>query len=201
VALAELLQQQRLALFEGLADQLRQGVQGHRILAARDAARRHHRAVLRIARADLGPDGHALELPVDGAAAEGDVGAVVDVDAATGRPEPVAELAGCGRNCFLALDRDHDGLDLRQPRRDAYAFWVPVSLMLASNSVCIRSHSPYPYGRMTMMPRTGPLSASSALVIKSWYQRGKSCACEVRTGASAMAERYGPRLPECEISP
>lgn len=82
-----------------------------------------------------------------------------------------------------------------------YAFRVPVSLMRASISACIPSHSPYPYGRMTMVPRTGPLSASSALVVKSWYQRGKSSAREVRTGALAMAGSYGPGLPECEISP
>lgn len=53
-----------------------------------------------------------------------------------------------------------------------YAFSVPVSLMRASISACIRSQIPYPYGRMTMEPRTGPLSASSALLIRSWYQRG-----------------------------
>src|SRR5262249_51696471 len=72
-----------------------------------------------------------------------------------------------------------------------YAFWVPVSLMRTSISPCIRSHSPYPYGRMTMVPRTGPLSASSALLIRSWYQRGKSSARGVRTGAFAMARWYG----------
>src|SRR6266581_2289656 len=40
---------------------------------------------------------------------------------------------------------------------------------------------------MTIVPRTGPLSASSALVTTSWYQRGKSSACGVRTEALAMA--------------
>ena len=39
---------------------------------------------------------------------------------------------------------------------------------------------------MTMVPRTGPLSASSALAITSWYQRGKSTARGVST-ALAMA--------------
>src|SRR5919107_101753 len=67
-----------------------------------------------------------------------------------------------------------------------YAFWVPVSLMRASISACIRSHSPYPYGRITIVPRTGPLSASSALATTSWYQRGKSSARGVRTGALAI---------------
>ena len=36
-------------------------------------------------------------------------------------------------------------------------------------------------------PAAGPLSASSALATTSWYQRGKSSAWGVRTGALAMA--------------
>ncbi len=36
------------------------------------------------------------------------------------------------------------------------------------------SQIPYPQGRMTMVPRAGPLSAISAPAITSWYQRGKS---------------------------
>src|ERR687898_372761 len=36
---------------------------------------------------------------------------------------------------------------------------------------------------MTIVPRTGPLSASSALASTSWYQRGKSSACAVSTFA------------------
>lgn len=43
------------------------------------------------------------------------------------------------------------------------------------------------YGRITMVPRTGPLSASSALVIRSWYQRGKSSVWGVSTGVLGMA--------------
>ena len=35
---------------------------------------------------------------------------------------------------------------------------------------------------MTMVPRTGPLSASSALATTSWYQRGKFSDWDVRTG-------------------
>src|SRR5687768_5208797 len=53
---------------------------------------------------------------------------------------------------------------------------------------------------MTIVPRTGPLSASSALVMMSWYQRGKSSAWGVSTGALAMgadatAAPSGPRPP------
>src|SRR6476646_6868173 len=40
---------------------------------------------------------------------------------------------------------------------------------------------------MTMVPRTGPFSASSALATTSWYHRGKSVAWGVRMGAFAMA--------------
>jgi hypothetical protein len=39
---------------------------------------------------------------------------------------------------------------------------------------------------MTMVPRTGPLSASSAFASTSWYQRGKSSACAVRTFAMTV---------------
>src|SRR3954454_5760875 len=45
----------------------------------------------------------------------------------------------------------------------------------------------YPHGRITIVPRTGPFSASSALATTSWYQRGKSVAWGVSTGALAMA--------------
>jgi hypothetical protein len=58
--------------------------------------------------------------------------------------------------------------------------------MRASTSACIRSQIEYPYGRITMVPRTGPLSASSAFATTSWYQRGKSSACGVRMGARAI---------------
>src|SRR6266542_2961374 len=40
---------------------------------------------------------------------------------------------------------------------------------------------------MTIVPRTGPLSAISALATASWYQRGKSSLCGVRTGVLAIA--------------
>ncbi len=46
----------------------------------------------------------------------------------------------------------------------------------------MRSHMAYPYGRITMVPRTGPLSASSALATTSWYQRGKFSDWGVSTG-------------------
>src|SRR3954447_23650941 len=43
-----------------------------------------------------------------------------------------------------------------------------------------------------MVPRTGPLSASSAFATTSWYQRGKSSLCEVSTRATGPT--YGVRL-------
>ena len=47
---------------------------------------------------------------------------------------------------------------------------------------------------MTIVPRTGPLSASSALAMTSWYQRGKSSACGVST---VLAMRVDPRVGSC----
>jgi hypothetical protein len=44
---------------------------------------------------------------------------------------------------------------------------------------------PYAQGRMTIVPRTGPFSASCALATTSWYQRGKSSAWGVSTRAIA----------------
>src|SRR3954469_1870138 len=52
---------------------------------------------------------------------------------------------------------------------------------------------------MTIVPRTGPLSASSALATTSWYQRGKSVAWGVRTGAFAMGADPTERLPEAQF--
>src|SRR4051794_19669096 len=46
-----------------------------------------------------------------------------------------------------------------------------------------------------MVPRTGPLSASSALATTSWYQRGKSSDCGVSTVlAMTSILRSGARL-------
>src|ERR1700688_526602 len=42
---------------------------------------------------------------------------------------------------------------------------------------------------MTMVPRTGPLSANSALARTSWYHWGKSVAWGARTLLGAMAPR------------
>ena len=64
-----------------------------------------------------------------------------------------------------------------------YAFCASAALIRASMSATMRSQIAYPTGRITMVPRTGPLSASSALVITSWYQRGKSSARGVSTRA------------------
>ncbi len=46
-----------------------------------------------------------------------------------------------------------------------YAFCVPVSLMRASMSCCIRPHRQQPYAVGSPSSRTGPLSASLALVM------------------------------------
>src|SRR6266536_3852235 len=49
-----------------------------------------------------------------------------------------------------------------------------------------------------MVPRTGPLSASSALAIRSWYQRGKSSARGVSTRATAAHPRALPDHPAAQ---
>src|SRR5262245_49192152 len=48
---------------------------------------------------------------------------------------------------------------------------------------------------MTMVPRTGPLSASSAFASTSWYQRGKSSARGVSTRAIGANDRGLPDDP------
>src|SRR5690606_10990261 len=55
-----------------------------------------------------------------------------------------------------------------------YTFSAPAALIRTSTSACIRSQIAYAYGRMTIVPRTGPLSASAAFSRTSWYQRGLS---------------------------
>src|SRR5919206_2153330 len=51
---------------------------------------------------------------------------------------------------------------------------------------------------MTIVPRTGPLSAISALATTSWYHCGKFSACGVNTlfaiGAEATVESVLPRV-------
>src|SRR6266542_3586704 len=53
-------------------------------------------------------------------------------------------------------------------------FWAPVALMRRSMSACISSQMAHPHGRMTMLPRAGPFSASSARATTSWYHWGTS---------------------------
>src|SRR5436190_15286430 len=73
--------------------------------------------------------------------------------------------------------------------------------MRASISATMRSQMAYPAGRITMVPRTGPLSASSALVIRSWYQRGKSSAREVSTRATSAHDRGSCDDPAAQDDP
>src|SRR5919198_1085768 len=67
------------------------------------------------------------------------------------------------------------------------AFWAPVALMRRSMSACISSQMAYPHGRMTMVPRAGPFSASSARATTSWYHWGKSFPWGVSTALLATA--------------
>ena len=56
--------------------------------------------------------------------------------------------------------------------------------------------------RMKTMACTGPVSASSALLTTSWYQRGKSDACDVKTAmSSGYARDRRRRGPDGLIGP
>src|SRR5579872_4187396 len=52
-----------------------------------------------------------------------------------------------------------------------------------------------------MVPRTGPLSASSALARTSWYHCGKSADCDVSTLRGDMAPRMLWRAPRAPVAP
>src|SRR5215468_9894339 len=80
-----------------------------------------------------------------------------------------------------------------------YAFWWPVALIRPSRSACSSSQIRYPYGLITMLPRTGPRSTSSARKITSLYQAEKSSLCGVTLRSSrTMIFRLqsGPLSPE-----
>src|SRR5262245_26709588 len=52
-------------------------------------------------------------------------------------------------------------------------------------SACMSSQMAYAHGRMTMLPRAGPFSASSARATTSWYHWGKSSPWGVSTASLA----------------
>src|SRR5271169_47851 len=83
-----------------------------------------------------------------------------------------------------------------------YAFWCPVALIRSSRSACSSSQIRYPYGLITMLPRTGPRSTSSARKTTSLYQAEKSSLCGVTLRSSrAMTFRLPSRvLPSNRIS-
>src|SRR4029450_1371965 len=65
------------------------------------------------------------------------------------------------------------------------AFWTPVALIRRSMSACMSSQMAYAHGRMTMLPRAGPVSASSARATTSWYHWGKFSPWGVSTASLA----------------
>src|SRR6201996_1317251 len=77
-----------------------------------------------------------------------------------------------------------------------YAFWCPVALIRLSRSACSNSQIRYPYGLITMLPRTGPRSTSSARKTTSLYQAEKSSLCGV-TLRSSRATTF--RLPSARL--
>src|SRR4029450_6818527 len=56
-------------------------------------------------------------------------------------------------------------------------------------SACMSSQMAYAHGRMTMLPRAGPFSASSARATTSWYHWGKSSPWGVSTASLATGLR------------
>src|SRR5580700_1247895 len=82
--------------------------------------------------------------------------------------------------------------------RGKYAFWCPVALIRPSRSACSSSQIRYPYGLITMLPRTGPRSTSSARKTTSLYQAEKSSLC----GVTLRSSRATPfRLPSRVLPP
>src|ERR1700730_7171944 len=76
-----------------------------------------------------------------------------------------------------------------------HAFSCPASLIRPSRSAWLSSQIRYPYGRMTIVPRTGPRSTSSALMTTSLYQAEKSSLCGVTPSRLTPREyREGPQL-------
>src|SRR4029450_5472107 len=68
------------------------------------------------------------------------------------------------------------------------AFWTPVALIRRSMSACMSSQTAHAHGRMTMLPRAGPFSASSARATTSWYHWGKSSPWGVSTASLATMD-------------
>src|ERR1700751_5047896 len=75
-----------------------------------------------------------------------------------------------------------------------YAFWCPVALIRPSRPACSNSQIRYPYGLITMLPRTGPRSTNSARKTTSLYQAEKSSLCgETLRSSRAMSLRLPSR--------
>src|SRR5215218_10396551 len=73
-------------------------------------------------------------------------------------------------------------------------------------SACMSSQMAYAHGRMTMLPRAGPVSASSARATTSWYHWGKSSPWGVSTASLATcvpppSGSRGPRRSLLEQRP
>src|SRR5215213_5020 len=60
--------------------------------------------------------------------------------------------------------------------------------MRRSMSACMSSQMAHAHGRMTMLPRAGPFSASSARATTSWYHWGKSSPWGVSTASLATMD-------------
>src|SRR5215218_904310 len=98
-------------------------------------------------------------------------------------PPPWVTTASSGENpstCCCSFSRKLMGMNSGK-----YAFWTPVALIRRSRSACMSSQVAHAHGRMTMLPRAGPFSASSARATTSWYHWGKSFPWGVSTASLA----------------
>jgi len=80
-------------------------------------------------------------------------------------PPPTVTIASSGlkpSTCSASRCRKSSGIS-----NGKYAFGAPLALMRSSSARCRSSQMPYAQGRMTIVPRTGPFSASSALATTS----------------------------------
>ena len=77
-------------------------------------------------------------------------------------PPPWVTTANSGLNpstCSASRSKKLIGIS-----NGKYALRAPAALIRSSTSARIRSHIAYPFGRMTMVARAGPFSASFTLV-------------------------------------
>ena len=120
-------QHRRLDVVEQVGDPVLDPLQRHLALLAAVAAEQGHLALGEVARAEVDPQRHPFQLPVDGASAEAGVDVGVDLDPDAGGGDRVAELARLLSRPVLVADDDDRHLGRRDPRRQPQPARVAVS--------------------------------------------------------------------------